>query len=58
MTELFTSSAYLAVIVSLLSYLFGMELKKKFGYSLLNPLLISIIVTIAFLLIFDIPAST
>ena len=58
MSELFTSSAYLAVIISLLTYLLGMELKKKFGYSLLNPLLISVISTMAFLLIFNIPAST
>ena len=31
---------YFGVFVSLFAYLIGMELKKKFGWPVLNPLLI------------------
>ena len=40
---------YFGVFVSLFAYLIGMELKKKFGWPVLNPLLVAIILVIAFL---------
>lgn len=51
MSELFTESAFAGVAVSLLAYMFGTLLKKKFKSALLNPLLISIVVTILVLII-------
>ncbi|MCR5196999.1 MAG: LrgB family protein [Pseudobutyrivibrio sp.] len=50
MAEFFKESAYIAVAVSLIAYSFGSWLKRKFKLGLLNPLLISILCTIAFLL--------
>jgi len=50
MAEFFKESAYIAVAVSLIAYSFGSWLKRKFKLGLLNPLLISIMCTIAFLL--------
>lgn len=50
MTEFMQNSAYAGVTISLLSYSIGAYLKKKFGYGFLNPLLISIIATILFLM--------
>lgn len=50
MSEFFESSAFLGVTVSLLSYAFGSFLKKKFKTGIFNPLLISIVITIVFLL--------
>lgn len=32
---------YFGVFVSLFAYLIGMELKKKFGWPVLNPLLVA-----------------
>lgn len=46
MRELFETSVFAGVTVSLLSYFLGALLKKKFKLGFLNPLLISIIVTI------------
>lgn len=40
---------YFGMFVSLLAYLIGMKLKKKFGWAVLNPLLVAIILVIAFL---------
>ena len=42
-------SLYFGVFVSLFAYLIGMELKKKFGWPVLNPLLVAIILVIAIL---------
>ena len=58
MENLFQNSVYAGVTVSLLAYMLGAFLKKKFKLSLLNPLLISIIVTIAFLLLGNIDYQT
>ena len=54
MEEFFGSSLFFAVTISLLSYQFGGWLKKKTKCSLLNPLLISIVIVIGILLLFDI----
>lgn len=42
-------SLYFGVFISLFAYLIGMKLKKKFGCPVLNPLLVAIILVIAFL---------
>lgn len=46
MKEILCNSAYFGVTVSLIGYGAGIMLKKKFKYSFLNPLLISIIFVI------------
>jgi predicted murein hydrolase (TIGR00659 family) len=50
MTQFMQTSAYAGVTISLVAYGLGAFLKKKFRFGLLNPLLISIIVTILFLI--------
>ena len=42
-------SLYFGVFISLFACLIGMKLKKKFGWPVLNPLLVAIILVIAFL---------
>lgn len=54
MNDFFENSIFFGVIISLVSYGIGVLLKKKFKSPLLNPLLISIIITIAVLLILGI----
>lgn len=54
MKEVMSNSVYFGVAVSLLAYIAGMCLKKKFKLSILNPLLVSIVLVIALLIIFDI----
>ena len=51
MKELFESSVFVGVLISLASYWIGVWLKKKTGLSFMNPLLISIILVITFLLL-------
>ena len=50
MNEFFQTSAFAGVALSLIAYFIGDFLKKKFKLGFLNPLLISIIITIAVLL--------
>lgn len=52
MKEFFSSSLFFAVTISLLSYQFGLWLKKKTKWAIVNPLLVAIIVIICFLLLF------
>lgn len=54
MTDFFEDSVFFGVIISFVSYGVGVLLKKRFKSPLLNPLLISIIITIAVLLILGI----
>lgn len=56
--NLLSASAYFGVTVSILAYLIGDALKKKFKSPLLNPLLISIILVIAFLKVSNIDYDT
>ncbi len=49
--EFFKESVFAGVTLSLLAYLFGMWIKKKFKLGIFNPLLISIIVSIVVLVI-------
>ncbi len=50
MNELMQTSIFAGATISLLAYMFGAWLKKKFHSGLFNPLLISIAVTIVILL--------
>lgn len=50
MKEFIETSVFFGVLVSLVSYWIGAALKKRFQYSLLNPLLISVILIILLLL--------
>ncbi|MBR2761987.1 MAG: LrgB family protein [Solobacterium sp.] len=52
MNEVIANSASAGVVISLLAYYAGVFLRKKTGKSFVNPLLISIILVIAFLLLF------
>lgn len=54
MNNLFLNSTTLGVVISLLAYQFGMFLKNKTRKAFVNPLLISIVLVILFLLAFDI----
>lgn len=54
MKEVIINSVYFGVAISLLSFIAGVQLKKKIKLSILNPLLISIVFVILFLIIFDI----
>lgn len=58
MSNLFSESVFFGVFVSLAAYFIGTLLKKKFRLGIFNPLLISIIVTIAVLLIFKVDYKT
>ncbi|MGN1024655.1 MAG: LrgB family protein [Lachnospiraceae bacterium] len=48
------NSATIGVVISLLAYGLGIAMKKKWKLAIFNPLLISIILVIAFLLIFNV----
>lgn len=54
MAEIFKTSVYFGVLISLSSYILGTVLRKKLRLAIFNPLLVSVILTMAFLLIFDI----
>lgn len=58
MNEFMQNSAYAGVTISLISYGLGNFLKKKTGLGLFNPLLISMIVTMLFLLVCGIDYDT
>ncbi len=54
LNDFFRESLFAGVAVSLLSYALGLELKRRFKLGLFNPLLVSIAVTIVFLLTFGV----
>ena len=54
MNNLIADSAVIGVILSILGYELGLYLKRKFNYAILNPLLISIIFVMIFLLVFKV----
>ena len=58
MSEVFESSAFAGVLLSLSFYWLGCLLKKKLKLAIVNPLLIAIAGTIAFLLIFGVDYDT
>lgn len=54
MNEVIGNSVYFGVALCLLSYIAGTWIKKKLKLAILNPLLVSIVIVIAVLLIFNI----
>lgn len=54
MREMFLSSAYFGITLSLLAYLLGMWLKRKLRFGWINPLLIAVLVNILVLICFRI----
>ena len=54
MNDFFLNSAAAGVVLSLVSYFIGMEIKRKWKWSVLNPLLISIVLVVGFLLAFGV----
>lgn len=58
MSEMFKTSMFAGVTISLISYLAGSMLKKKFKLGIFNPLLISIILTILVLVVANIDYDT
>lgn len=54
MKELLTESVYFGVTISIVSYGIGLFLKKKLKWGILNPLLVSILFVVGFLILFDI----
>ena len=51
-------SAFFGVMISLLSYILGVFLKKKFKLAIFNPLMVSIVITIVILLVCHIDYKT
>ena len=58
MNQLFQDSVFFGVLISLAAYGIGMLLKLKTGWSLMNPLLISIILVIITLLLTGVDYKT
>lgn len=58
MKELFCSSVYAGVLLSVGFYELGVWLKKKFKIAVFNPLLVAIVMVAAFLLVFQIDYQT
>ena len=58
MNNIFNESLFAGVTISLLAYLLGMALKKKFKLGILNPLLISIVFTILVLVVAHVDYET
>lgn len=58
MMDVINNSVYFGVVISLISYIIGLMIKKKFRYSILNPLLVSIIIVIVILTAFNIEYDT
>lgn len=56
--ELLSESLFFGMILSLLAYKIGFEIQKKYRKVFLNPLLIAIVIVIAFLLITGITYET
>ena len=54
MSELMGDSLFFGVVVSVLAYQAGLWIKRKWKLAVFNPLLISIFLVIAVLLIFDV----
>lgn len=58
MNELFETSLFAGVTISLMAYMLGSALKKRYGFGILNPLLLSIAFIIIILVIADIDYET
>lgn len=51
MNQLLQNSLFAGITISLVTYMIGMEMKKRFHYAILNPLLLSILATILILVV-------
>lgn len=58
MKTIVTESVYFGVTISIVAYGIGLFLKKKLKWGILNPLLVSILLVIGFLLVFHIDYDT
>lgn len=58
MREMLSQSVFFGVVITLLFYEIGLLIKKKVKVAIANPLLISVLLIVAFLLIFDIDYAT
>lgn len=58
MDDVLIETIYFGLVISLLSYWIAMKIRKKLPYPIFNPLLISAIITISILVIFDIDFNT
>lgn len=58
MNELLLNSSYAGVAISLVTYMLGVQLKKRFKIGIFNPLLISIAVTIILLIATNVEYET
>lgn len=58
MNELLLHSTFFGVFISIVSYMAGMWLKKRFRLGIFNPLLVSVVITIVVLLVGDIDYET
>jgi predicted murein hydrolase (TIGR00659 family) len=58
MNDLFLTSSYAGVVISLIAYMVGIVLKRKFKLGIFNPLLVSIVLTIVVLLVAKIDYDT
>lgn len=54
MSGFFENSVFFGVFITLLTYSFGLVLKKKWKFVLFNPILVSVCLVMVFLLLFDI----
>lgn len=58
MDKIFQETLYFGIVLSLFSYWIAVQIRKKFPYPLFNPLLISALLSIGVLIIFDIDFNT
>ena len=58
MKEFISSSSFFGLLLSLITYLLGLTIKRKFKYSFINPLLIAIVLTTGVLVLCNIEYDT
>jgi predicted murein hydrolase (TIGR00659 family) len=58
MNELLSETVFFGVVITLLTYWIGLWVKKKTKLALANPLLIAVIIIVAFLLLFNVDYET
>lgn len=58
MNEFFGNTLFFGALISLAAYGIGMLLKKKLRLAIFNPLLVAIVLTLGFVLVFDIDYET
>ena len=54
MSEVLSSALYFGLVISVVTYLFGIWVKNKTKLALFNPLLVSVVLIILFLVVFKI----